>query len=327
MGAPCQRPGASHRDTRATYQCPGATYQRTSATHQPTDSPPFRGPATRVPNPIQYVLGSTPDRPGPVPHHRSDATGGRRLAAPVQPAMKSLQQALSEIEAHRKTLEIYSANDQSAIVDQFATRNVTVVTGSLPPGVDAEFVIVRGPEGEFVGSLGLDTFRAILSPAVHPPWVLTERETAYSEVFDFLDDTLFSSYDRRQMLATTREIEERAWRRGEGTLYVGFQNRRALEQQTNVYETLAAHGNLAAELYVSDEWDVAIGESVRVTSSSATEIGQFWFVLYDGGGSAIHRCGLVAEERDAGRYYGFWTYDPALVEELVGHLRTTYGPE
>ena len=241
--------------------------------------------------------------------------------------MKSLQQALTDIETHRKTLEIYSATDQSAIVDQFATRNVSVVTGSLPPDVDAEFVIVRGPDGGFVGSLGLDTFRAILSPTVHPPWVLAERETAYSEVFDFLDDTLFSSYDRRQMLATTREIEERAWRRGEGTLYVGFQNRRALEQQTTVYETLATHEHLAAELYVSDEWDVPIGESVTVRSSSAAEIGRFWFVLYDGGGSAIHRCGLVAEERDPDRYYGFWTYDPVLVEELVEHLRTAYGPE
>lgn len=229
-------------------------------------------------------------------------------------------------EATRRTIEVYSPSTavSEAIADQFETKNVAVTHLPLPKGTTDGFVIVRDDDGQFLGTLGLDTFEAVLSPAVHPPWRLAERDVELDRIFTFLDDTLFTSYDRRQMLATAREIEERAWRIGAGTLYAGFQTEAALLAQTTVYEHLARHDRLSVRAFVSADWDVTVSERIPVISSDADEIGDFWFVVYDGGPRKLERCALIAEERAPGSYYGFWTYDSAVVEDLVSYLDTEY---
>ena len=50
------------------------------------------------------------------------------------------------------------------------------------------------------------------------------------EMYEVLEETLFTSFDRRQLLGTAREIEDRAWRVGVGTLRVGFQRPGAFER-------------------------------------------------------------------------------------------------
>lgn len=241
--------------------------------------------------------------------------------------LNGLGEAIANVERRRKTLEVHApATDQAdEIAAQFSTKNVEVTHSPLPPDAETGFVIVRGPDGGFQGSLGLTTFEALLAPDVHPPWELAERETQYVELFDFLDDTLFSSYDSRQMLATAREIEERAWRLGAGRLYTGFQDVDVLREQVAVYERLASHGRLSVQLYVNAAWDVDVSAELPVREESADEIGAFWFVIYDGGGSDVDKCGLIAEERSPDEYYGFWTYDPALIDDVVAYLEAEYG--
>lgn len=241
--------------------------------------------------------------------------------------LNGLREAITETEQRRKTIEVHSstANQADDIANQFATKNVSVTHSPLPSDAEVGFIIIRDAEGSFQGSLGLDTFDAMLSPEIKPPWVLAETDTAYSEIFGFLDNTVFSSYNRRQMLATAREIEERVWRIGAGTLYTGFQDDGALQAQTDVYERLAARGDLSVRLYVCAEWDVDGSEQLIVHAESADEIGAFWFVIFDGGGSELDKCALLAEERQPGQYYGFWTYDPELVNDLISYLEAQYG--
>lgn len=241
--------------------------------------------------------------------------------------LNSLRETITELEQRRKTIEVYgdTATPADEIERQFATKNVSVKYSSLPPGVEENFVIIRDDGGEFLGSLGLDVFDAMLSPDIRPPWELAESPTGYAEIFDFLDSTVFSSYDRQQMLATAREIEERAWRAGAGRLYAGFQDDAALRAQTDVYERLAGHEDLTVQVYVSAAWEVDVSERLSVHAESTDEIGAVWFVIYDGGGSDLGKCGLLAEERQPGQYYGYWTYDPALVDELASYLEAQYG--
>ncbi|MFB6129281.1 MAG: hypothetical protein ABEJ28_00475 [Salinigranum sp.] len=167
--------------------------------------------------------------------------------------MNSLEEAVRAVESRRKVLEVFSGETDTDLVEQFATKNVTVVRRDLPPGSTTAFAVVRDEDGTFLGSIGLDALAALVSPQIHPPWTLTDAGSDYDEVFDFLDNTLFRSFDRRQMLATAREIEERAWRRAEGTLHTGFQNARSLRSQTPVYDRLAARGGLDVRVYVSRE--------------------------------------------------------------------------
>ncbi|MDS0474481.1 DICT sensory domain-containing protein [Natrinema sp. 1APR25-10V2] len=241
--------------------------------------------------------------------------------------MNSLAAAIRTIERRRKTLEVRT--DDDAVVEelrrQFETRNVDVTHRSLGSLDETGFVIVRDADGAFRGALGIDQFQMILSPEIHPPWELAETDDDRAELFDFLENTLFTSYDRRQMLATSREIEERAWRVGSGKLYAGFQRPAALAAQTDIYERLGSRGSLTVAVFLDGAWNASAPDNVTVVSTSDGELGEYWFVAFDGGGNEIEACALLAEERRDGEYYGFWTYDPATVADLVSHLEATYG--
>ncbi|QLK25638.1 histidine kinase [Natrinema zhouii] len=240
--------------------------------------------------------------------------------------MNSLDAFLERTERRRKTLEVYTDDDAvvEALRRQFETRNVDVTHRSLGSLDDPGFVIVRSGDGEFRGALGIDQFRAILSPRTHPPWALADDDNDRSKLFDFLENTLFTSYDRRQMLATAREIEERAWRVGSGRLYTGFQRATALSEQVGVYERLGSHDSLTVAVFLDDAWNEPAPDGVPVVSEPGSELGDYWFVAFDGGDNEMETCALLAEERRDGEYYGFWTYDPATVDEFVTYLETTY---
>ncbi|ELZ13947.1 sensor protein [Haloterrigena salina JCM 13891] len=241
--------------------------------------------------------------------------------------MERLRDQLDEIEARRKILEVHTGRDRVAaeFERQFSTRNVRVVRESSPLSGGRGFVIVRDADREFRGALDIDHFRAVLSPEIHPPWALEDAGVDYSDLFEFLENTLFASYDRRQMLAASREIEERAWRTDAGTLFVGFQSSTAFDSQVSVYERLVRDRTLTITIFVEDEYDERIADRIDVVSDAGGEIGAFWFVVFDGGGSDMNKCGLLAEEREPDRYHGFWTYDPERIDELVTYLRSLGG--
>ncbi|ELY76335.1 DICT sensory domain-containing protein [Natrinema gari] len=236
--------------------------------------------------------------------------------------MQSLRDAFENVDRRRKTLEIHT-DEESVIAEfrqQFDTRNVDVTHRPLGAIDEMGFVIVRDSDGEFRGALGLDQFEAVLSPDLHPPWELAERDLDSAALFSFLENTLFSSYDRRQMVATSREIEERAWRVGTGRLYAGFQRPAALRAQTDVYKRFGDRDSLVVVVFLDGEYEGELTDDVTVVTDASGELDAFWFVVFDGGRTDRHRCALVAEEREPGRYYGFWTYDPILVGDLVAYL-------
>lgn len=240
--------------------------------------------------------------------------------------MNSLRDAIDDIEANRKTLEVYTDEETTAaeLTAQFSSRNVTVTRRPLPGRHDAGFIIIRNQAGDFSGALSIDHFQALLSPEIHPPWTLEETDVDTAELFDFLDNTIFTSYTRRQMLATAREIEERAWRTNAGRLYAGFQNAESFREQVPVYNRLATERDIDIHVMIEDEWDGDVDDAIGVVSDERDEIGQFWMVVFDGGDNDRNACGLVAEERKPDHYYGFWTYDTERVNELVSYLESTY---
>lgn len=245
--------------------------------------------------------------------------------------MNRLADVIDGVEQRRKTIEVYATDPEDAadVEAQFATRNVRVVKERLPP-IEAGFVLVRDADDRFARAMSLDAFRRLLSPEVRLPWKLTKTDTESADVFDFLQNTVFTSYDRRQMLAATREIEERAWRVDGGTLYVGFQNTDALAAQTSVYGRFARDSGVTVRVFVEDDPVaniVDVDVDVDVIVDDGGEIGEYWFLVFDGDGNDLQKCALLAEERSPGRYYGFWTYDPWTVDDVVSHLRSHYGVE
>ena len=228
---------------------------------------------------------------------------------------------LDAVERRRKTLTVYSAAGDEGIAEQFAARNATVERRPLPDGSEG-FVVVH-EEGEFAGSIAIEGLARLLSPPLVRPWDEMLVSEGYRALFEALDETLFTSFDRRQLLFTTREIEERAWRVGQGTLRVGFQRPSAMVQQIPVYERFANETDLDIHVYGSDDWTSPEIEGVTVHTEAADEIGTFWLLAFDGGGDDDQVCGLLAEERDEG-FYGFWSYDAELVGKLLAYLERTY---
>lgn len=235
--------------------------------------------------------------------------------------MHSFRESLSQVARRHKTITVYATQPHEDLIDQFAERNATIVHRPLPEGYEVEFVVVSENE-QFLGTMNLDTLGAMTTPPINPPW--NPPQPALKRLFELLDDTVFASFDRRQMLAAAREIEERAWRINRGTLFTGFQRLSAMQAQLGVYRRLATETDLDVHVFGHADWRPPPISGATVHAETTAEIADFWFLLFDGGGDDLLKCALVAEERSRGAFYGFWTYDSTLVDELVEYVRETY---
>lgn len=234
----------------------------------------------------------------------------------------ALSEIIESVESAQKTFTVYNHTDSELIEHLrsfFDSQNVTITTDETPDGIPKSFGVLSQDE-EFLTAIDIDVLDDLVGPETSPTAI--GSEPAYNELLSELDDTTFTSYDRQQMLYTTREIEDRAWRAGRGRLIAGFQNRHALEAQVDEYEQLAQK-DLTIDVFSAVQ-DAPSIHGVTVHPTHSDEIKQSWFVAFDGAGMDIYKCALLAEERD-GSFYGFWTYDPDTVDRIFEHIKETYG--
>lgn len=222
----------------------------------------------------------------------------------------SLGAIVDRVEQHERRVTLVSPPSRavvSAVRRTFGPQGVSV---DVEDGADRPSALVRDGR-DVVTVVSLDDDAS-----------LEEATAALTDALSTPDRTTFVSYDLRGMFAATREIEDRAWRVGDGRLRAGFQCVGALTAQAAVYTQLATA--LDVHTYaVPDGPPPDMGEAV-VHLESAPEIERSWFVVYDGSGRARDKCALVAEERGDRRFSGFLTYAPALVDEVDDHIAATY---
>lgn len=231
------------------------------------------------------------------------------------------QRFVDAAERDRRTLTVYASDPDAAkpVRDRFETRNARIEFRQLPDG-SPEFLVVR-TDDEFVGSIGLNTVEQALQPSI--PVLGTPPDEPVRSFVAALAGATFAAYDRRQLLATTREFEDRAVRVGHGELHVGFQSRDAFEKQLAGYRQMGSETDLAIHVYFDSPYPMPI-ESLNV-HDDADELARFWFLCYDGGGGDRQKCALAAEERQPDEFYGVWTYDPESVDELLAAVRSING--
>jgi len=232
-----------------------------------------------------------------------------------------LFELIATVDDEEKTLTVFNpeAGVATALRDHFADRNLTVERAESDAG--PRNYAVLSSDDEFLTAIDVSD---VLAPATGVTPEFT-RET-YEAVLDELDETMFTSYDTERMIAASKEIEDRAWRGASGEIHAGFQTCARFASQADVYDHLADRGSLDVHVYAHPEgresFDPPRGPTLHV--STATEIHDTWFVAYDGGGVEATKCALLAEERLPGSFYGFWTYDPETVDEVIEYLTTTY---
>ncbi|WP_254767498.1 DICT sensory domain-containing protein [Salinilacihabitans rarus] len=236
----------------------------------------------------------------------------------------SFREFLDRVERRRLDLTVYAPEHDYDVVEQFDSRNVSVDHRSLPAYSSQGFLVLRR-DGEFVASVGLAEVREFLEPPVYRPWTDELVDAEYRTILGVLDNTLWRSLDRQQLLATTREIENRAWRVGWGRLRAGFQRLSTFRTQLPVYERLGAETDLEIHVYGRPDREPSDAEHVTLHPVTDGEIGDYWFLTFDGGDDELQACALLAEEREPGQFVGFWTYDVDTVAELAAYVRETYG--
>ncbi|WP_311171055.1 DICT sensory domain-containing protein [Halobellus ordinarius] len=229
-----------------------------------------------------------------------------------------LDSLIAELRDREHQFTIYRSGTQPEIEAWLADHGVAVESRSLPPGGPEPYLEIE-TAGEVVGIIGIDAIEGLVEPPIRRPGDRDGISEGYRVLFDVLEQTVVSGMHRRELLAVSREIEDRAYRVGEGTLRVSLQTLSTFRSQIDLYRTLAAETTLDIHIYGRDDWTPPTTTGVSYHTEEAERFEPYWALAYDGGPTDSQACGLVAREHSNG-YTGFWMNDPALVEEVVTAL-------
>ncbi len=234
----------------------------------------------------------------------------------------SLSELIAGVEEHEKTLTVFNsdAGVVAAFRERFADRNVTVRTESTPSGRPGEFATLS-EDGEVLTATSVTDLQRMIEES---DVALGLSDSPYQPLLNHMDETMFTSWSIDQMVAASKEIEDRAWRVGEGSLHAGFQYLSTLRGELPVYERLGSK-DLDVHAYAVPDEDPPDHEEFTLHIERAEEIEKSWFVVFDGNGLDENKCALLGEERGPREFYGFWTYGADTVDWIIDHLDSTYG--
>lgn len=227
----------------------------------------------------------------------------------------SIRKVVETVRGREKTLAVYTTPETDIVPElreYFASQNVTIE--EVDAGHDPEHAVLSADD-QFLTAVSIDALRSLTDGSVR---AVGER-APYGPLLEHLDRTTFTSYNRRQMLEASREIEDRAWRAGSGRLYAGFQYASNFASERAAYAKLAAT-DLDVHVYGVPDESVDVPDGVTYHGASITEVASSWFVIFDGGGDDLQVSALLAHEQRDGSFYGFWTYDVALVDEALAAI-------
>ena len=225
---------------------------------------------------------------------------------------------LADRRTRDRRFTVYRSDERTDVEAWLADHDVPVESRSLPSGGPDPFVEIEA-DGEFVGVLGLAALEGLLEPPINRPGEEAAVSEGYRVIFDVFVDTAFTGLARRNLLAVSREIEDRAYRVGTGTLRVSFQTLSTFQSQAEVYRALATATDLDVHVYGAPDWTPPEISGVTYHADETEPVERHWVLAFDGGTEETQACGLVARERSTG-YDSFWTDDPDTVTEISAAL-------
>ncbi|WP_435072961.1 DICT sensory domain-containing protein [Halorubrum sp. HHNYT27] len=236
----------------------------------------------------------------------------------------SLIELITGVEASEATLTVFNADSSvtSELREHFADRNIRIVEERTEGGPEAYAVLSR--DGEFVTAVTVGEILPGADGSSDGDGSGESGRRVGGPILDLLDETMFTSYSRGDMVAASREIEDRAWRVGDGELHAGFQTLDVLTGETDTYDLLGEKERLSVHAYAAAGGDPPDVEHYTVHVGETAELRETWFVAYDGGGYDDAKCALLAEERAPGEFFGFWSYDPETVDYIIDYLTERY---
>ncbi|WP_336037906.1 DICT sensory domain-containing protein [Halobacterium yunchengense] len=230
-----------------------------------------------------------------------------------------LPDIVDDVDERALTLSLYNADvPREVLVDvqsYFDVQSVDLRRAGTDDGRPRNFVVLHDGD-EYVAASDLASVYRVVRPDSPLLAAADPSEVDYPDLLRQIDQTVFTDYGRARMVVASREIEAAAARYG-GTLHAGFQRLSNLRPQFRLYERVAAAG-VETHVYGAPDWEVPT-DAHAVHASADPEITDSWFVVLDADDDAQKRA-LLAEERDDGRFFGFWTFDAGIVDVILARL-------
>jgi hypothetical protein len=201
----------------------------------------------------------------------------------------------------------------------FGSHGVRVERRPLPSEHVDPFLVVENDDGEFAGAIAIDDLESLLEPPVHPPNESDAVSDGYRILFELFEETVFSAMNRSELVAVSREIEDRAARADGGTLRACFQRYSAFAGQIEQYRWLGARPNLDVHVHAVADETVPSLPGVEYHTDPAGALERYWALAFEGDGSPAETTALVARQ-DGDTYDGFWTDDPQLTREVASRV-------
>lgn len=234
----------------------------------------------------------------------------------------TIDEVLAYVRGREKDLTLVNPPPESGLREQsedfFAHLNVRVRSVRTASGRPSVAVLAHDRDLLAIVPNG-DLERLVSREALDSALGIDDRE--FSALLRPLKETTFRSFETRDMLAASREIEDRAHRVGAGTLRSGFQHLSRYLEQRQRYAALA-DGGVTTHVYGVPDVEIAGHSGVLIHESTAAVVAYHWFVVYDGGGDDQQKSALVAEQTDDGGFDGFWTYDPGIVDRAMATIES-----
>lgn len=229
-----------------------------------------------------------------------------------------LDSLFSAAQDRTKRFVVY-ADRETDVEGLFANHSVDVDRRNVPPGGPDPFLVIE-EAGQFAGAIALADLDGLLEPPVARPGEWDDVSPGYRVLFEVLDEQVFTALERSQLLAVTREIEDRAVRVGSGELRATFQTRSSLESAVELYRYLGSETDLDVHVHGAASWTVPSIPGVTYHTYPGDVLDQYWVLAFDGGPDDSQASCLLAREQPDG-YEGLWTNDAAIVERTLDVLQ------
>jgi len=131
-----------------------------------------------------------------------------------------------------------------------------------------------------------------------------------------------SNKEKLLLITISRYIEQLALENGGGKHRASFQRLSRLndEQGTRAAYERLAESEVDTHLYGMPDWTPPPEFDVTIHGGWDQEFRESWFVVHVPDEESSRHAGLVALESEHALWHGFWTYDPATVQEINRYI-------
>lgn len=246
----------------------------------------------------------------------------------------ALREAIDALAADRRSIIVVNGRDDDRLHEVVEYFDAAVADRASVPGLPDDTLVVTDGD-RTVGAVDIEDLHDYVFGDIEergssdqPPSDLVARVQGFLTSLDGQVHTLEAS-DKTAMIRVSRHIEQRAFTRGTGRLHAGFQRLSRLEDgrhTLDTYRRLADRG-VETHVYGVDDWHPPTDAGLTVHGDpDGSVVGDYWFVVDDGGGDPAAGGAVLAREVDPGRFRGIWAFQAEHVADVLERIETDVQP-